>query len=219
MIFVNFKTYVESSGENAIKLVKLLEEAAHLTSLKIIPVVQTLDAESAVSATQSEVWIQHVDPISYGAHTGWTLPQEAVGIGIRGVFLNHSEHKFQDKESLANAVKMCKEVGLKTLIFADSIQELNKVLLLKPDFVSYEPPELVGSTDKSVATQKPEVIKEAADLSRNHSIPLIVGAGIHTSADVKTSMELGASGIAVATGVVKAPDPKKALLELALGFE
>lgn len=219
MIFVNFKTYVESSGENAIKLVKLLEEAAHLTSLKIIPVVQTLDAENAVTATQSEVWIQHVDPISYGAHTGWTLPQEAVNVGVRGVFLNHSEHKFADKVSLTNAVAVCKEVGLKTLIFADSIEELNEILLLKPDFASYEPPELVGSTDKSVATQKPEIIRQAADLSKTQSIPLIVGAGIHTSKDVKTSMELGASGIAVATGVVKAPDPKQALLELAQGFE
>jgi thiamine monophosphate synthase len=37
--------------------------------------------------------------------------------------------------------------------------------------------------------------------------------------DVKKSLELGAVGVAVATAVVKATDPKAKLLELTEGFK
>ncbi len=218
MIFVNFKTYEEGSGAKAVALTKILEEVGSLTSQKIIPVVQALDAETIINSTKLEVWIQHVDPITYGAHTGWTLPEEVSALGVRGVFLNHSEHKFEDMNALTTAVEKCKSVNLQTLIFADNIEELKKVLELTPTYVSYEPGELVGATDKSVATEKPEIIKEAAEISKAKSIPLIVGAGIHVAQDVRVSVELGASGIAVATNIVKAEDPKKALLELVEGF-
>jgi len=46
-----------------------------------------------------------------------------------------------------------------------------------------------------------------------------VGAGIHELTDVKKSMELGAVGVAVATDIVKAVDPKKELLDLVEGFK
>lgn len=219
MLFINFKTYEQGSGQKAISLTRILEEVATETQIKIIPVVQIIDAEMVVNSTRLEVWIQHIDPISYGAHTGWVLPEEAVRAGVKGVFLNHSEHKFNDWEFLVKAVARCKEVDLKTLVFAEDVKELEKVLLLRPDFASYEPPELVGSTETSVAQAKPEIIQEATGLSKKAGIPLIVGAGIHSIDDVRKSLELGAAGFAVATDVVKAEDPKKELLELVGGFE
>ena len=47
-------------------------------------------------------------------------------------------------------------------------------------------------------------------------MPVLCGAGIHTGEDVKKSRELGAKGILVASGVVKAKDQRKALKELIL---
>jgi triosephosphate isomerase len=218
MIFINFKTYAEGSGQKAIALTKILEEVAHETQIKVIPVVQVLDAETIVSSTQLEVWAQHVDPISYGSHTGWILPEELIRVGIRGVFLNHSEHKFTNWEDLAKAVERCKEVSLKTLVFAADLAELKKVLELKPTYAAYEPPELIGSTTTSVAQAKPEVIAKASVLAKEAGTPLVVGAGINSQADVKKSVELGAVGVALATAVVKAEDPKQKLLELTEGF-
>ena len=119
MIFVNYKTYEEGTGQKAVVLTKILEEVAHETQVKIIPVVQIIDAESILAATTLEVWIQHVDPVSYGAHTGWTLPEEAARVGISGVFLNHSEHKFVNFDDLKKASVRATQVGLKTLIFAE----------------------------------------------------------------------------------------------------
>lgn len=219
MIFVNFKTYEEGSGQKGIALTKILEEVAHETQIKIIPVVQIIDAEAVVAATQLEVWIQHLDPVSYGPYTGWTLPEEAVRIGIRGVFLNHSEHKFQDWGELAKATLRSREVDLKTLVFAGDLEELKRVLELKPTFVAYEPPELIGSIETSVARASPEIIAKASVLAKEAGIPLIVGAGINSRDDVKKSLEFGAVGVAVATDVVKALDPRGEILDLAEGFK
>lgn len=219
MIFVNFKTYQESSGQNAILLTKKLEEAASESQIKIIPVVQAIDAKEIIASTKSEVWLQHVDPIDYGAHTGWTLPSEVANIGISGVFLNHSEHKFTDFEMLRATNERCLSLNLKTLIFAGNLEELKKVIELKPTYVAYEPPELVGSTSTSVARSQPEIISQAAEIARAGGEPLIVGAGVSSFEDVKKSVELGSVGVAIATAVVKAPDPKAKLLELVEGFK
>ena len=217
MIFVNFKAYKEGSGQGALALTRTLEEVAHATQIKIIPVVQIIDAEAVIAATQLEVWIQHIDPVSYGPYTGWTLPEEAVRVGVRGVFLNHSEHKFTNSDDLAKAVSRCLEVDLKTLVFASDLEELKRVLELKPTFVAYEPPELIGSTTTSVASAQPEIIAKASVLTKEAGVPLIVGAGINSKEDVKKSLELGAVGVAVATDVVKAQDPKKEILDLTEG--
>jgi triosephosphate isomerase len=219
MIFVNYKTYQEGLGENALKLTKILEEVAHESQVKIIPVVNLIDAEKIVSMTQLEVWVQHVDPLSYGAHTGWTLPDEVAKIGISGVFLNHSEHKFDNFDNLYTANEKAMSANLKTLIFATDLEELKKVSDLAPTYVAYEPAELVGSTTVSVSEAKPEIIKEASDITRGFGLPLIVGAGIHSQNDVRKGLELGAVGFAVATDIVKAENPKKELLDLIEGYE
>ncbi len=219
MIFVNYKTFEESSGEKAVTLTKKIEEAAHESQVKIIPVVQIIDAEAVLASTTLEVWIQHVDPLNYGPHTGWTLPEEVAKIGISGVFLNHSEHKFNDFEALRTANEKAKNANLKTLIFAGGLEELKNVAALKPTFVAYEPPELVGSTETSVARAQPEIISQAYNITQSSGEPLIVGAGVSSMEDIKKSVELGAVGVAIATAVVKAPDPKAKLLELTEGFK
>jgi triosephosphate isomerase (TIM) len=219
MIFVNYKTYEEGAGSKALELTKILEEVARASQVKIIPVVQALDAETIVNSTTLEVWIQHVDPVSFGAHTGWVLPEEASRVGLSGVFLNHSEHKFSDFDDLFRAVEKSMSSNLKTLVFAGDIEELQKIAKLAPTYVAYEPPDLVGSTTVSVAQARPEIISQAAEIARGFGLPLIVGAGVHTTQDVKKSLELGAVGVAVATDIVKAQDPKKEALELTEGFK
>ena len=219
MIFVNYKTFEESSGEKAVTLTKKIEEAAHESQVKIIPVVQIIDAEAVLASTTLEVWIQHVDPLNYGPHTGWTLPEEVAKIGISGVFLNHSEHKFNDFEALRTANEKAKNANLKTLIFAGGLEELKNIAALKPTLVAYEPPELVGSTETSVARAQPEIISQAYNITQSSGEPLIVGAGVSSMEDIKKSVELGAVGVAIATAVVKAPDPKAKLLELTEGFK
>jgi triosephosphate isomerase len=217
MIFVNFKTYSESSGEHAVVLAKICEEA-HTTRVPVIPVVQDFDLENVKNAIATPVWIQHIDEYDSGAHTGSTVAEIAQQHGASGTFLNHSEHRFEHFDDLEKAHSHAKAIALKTLIFAKDIEELRKVARLNPNFLAYEPPELVGSTDTSVAEAQPEIISQAVEIARRESIPLIVGAGIKSVEDIRVSLRLGANGFAVASNIVKADNQREALQELLTGF-
>lgn len=219
MIFVNFKTYEQGTGESALNLTKVLEEVAYLSQVKIIPVVQAGDVKEISNSSKLEIWVQKVDASPYGAHTGSILPEAVYEDGASGTFLNHSEAKLPDFESLKTVNKRAQDAGLKTLVFAKDIEELNKVLPLRPTYVAYEPPGLIGSSEVSVAGAKAEIIAEAVVISKNEGVPLIVGAGIHSGNDVRKSIELGAVGVAVSSDIVKALDPKKELLDLVEGFK
>ena len=218
MIFVNFKTYKEGTGSAAVGLAKIMEDVATSALIKLIPVVQAEDVREVSQSVKLEVWVQHVDAVEYGAHTGSIIPEAVKEDGAIGTFLNHSEHKFQSFEELEKAHRRAKEVGLKTLIFAGNIPELLSVRSLKPDFVSYEPPELVGSQTTSVAKEKPEVVAQAVEAAKEVSLPLIVGAGIKSEEDIRVSLRLGASGFAIASDIVKAANPKAELENLLKGY-
>lgn len=219
MIFVNFKAFEQGTGKNALMLVKVLQAVADETQVKIIPVVSAADIKEMAQTTKLEVWAQHVDAADFGAYTGAILPEAVLEDGAVGTFLNHSERRFPDAESLKAVAEKAKAAGLKTLIFASSLDELASVSLLTPTFAAYEPAEFIGSTTISVISAQPDIILKAVEIAKNHDLPLIVGAGIHSQEDVKKALELGATGVAVATDVVKAEDPKKELLELAGGFQ
>jgi triosephosphate isomerase len=218
MIFLNFKTYESGTGEKALIMSKMIEEVSHSSGVKIIPVVQASDIEAIARSLTVEVWAQKVDAVTFGAHTGSILPESVVEDGAIGTVLNHSEGRFPDFDSLSKAHDRAKEVGLKTLIFTKDLEELERVTSLNPDYISYEPPALIGSKDISVATAEPEIIAHASEISKKSGIPLVVGAGVHSSVDVKKCLELGAVGVAVASDVMNAIDPRKELLDLIEGF-
>jgi triosephosphate isomerase len=219
MLFINFKTYEEGTGKNALELIKTLEEVAETSQIKIIPVVQATDIKEAVGISKLEIWAQNVDAVSFGAHTGSILPESVLEDGAAGTFLNHSERKFQDVVSLKQTVERCSGLELKTLIFASNLEELGVVSSFNPTFVAYEPPEFIGSTTTSVTSAQPDIILKAVETAKTHNLPLIVGAGIHSKDDVKKSLELGATGIAVAKNILMAEDPRKELLDLIEGFK
>lgn len=219
MIFVNYKAYEQGTGEKAVELTRILEKVAHETQIKIIPAVQSSDIKDVVSSTTLEVWSQKIDPYEFGAHTGAIIAEAVLEDGAAGTFLNHSENRFANFDELAKASDRAKSVGLKTLIFAKDIEELKNITSLSPNFLAYEPPELVGSSTVSVSTAKPEIIKEASEIAKLAGIPLIVGAGIHTKEDIRKSLELGAVGFAVASDILKSTDPRREILELTEGFK
>lgn len=217
MIFLNYKTYQSGTGNGAILMAKIVDEVSSQTGIKIIPVVQIGDLKEISQKFSLEIWVQHIDSVEFGAHTGSIVPESVKLDGATGTFLNHSEKRFKNFEDLLKAHIRAKDAGLKTLVFAKDIEELQRISNLKSDFISYEPPELIGSKDKSVASD-PEAIVKASEISKKSAIPLIVGAGVHSMSDVKKCIELGSSGIAVASDVMMSDNPKEELLDLVEGF-
>ncbi len=217
MLIVNFKTYPEATGENAVTLSKLIKESSENSGVETIVCPQAIDARLVMQEVQIPVWAQHVDVYSEGQSTGWLPPQVAKSAGYSGTLLNHSEHKLE-KHMLDEIVRLCKEVGLKTLVFAASQEEALEVAKFKPDYIGYEPPELIGSQNTSVAQSRPETIRKIVELIPE--IPILVGAGVKSSQDVRVSLQLGAKGIgAVSSAIVLAENPKDRVEELLEGFK
>lgn len=216
MIVVNFKTYKQASGKQARALSQELERVAKRVDVRIILCPQLLDLSKIAESSSVSVWAQHVDGVGQGKFTGWVAPENVKVAGAEGTLLNHSEHKLAP-DKLAETIRLCKKVGLKTLVFADNLAEAKKIETFLPDFIAYEPPELVGSRTTSVAQQKAHIIAQVVE--EVYPIPVLAGAGIHTQEDVEVSLKQGACGIAVATDVVLADNPAKELLKLAKVFQ
>lgn len=215
MIFVNFKTYKQGTGEKAVKLAKACQTVEKKTTIKIIPVVQVVDI-FRIASQGFEVWTQHIDDINFGPNTGQILPQAIIAAGAKGTLLNHSEYKLP-VEVIREIIKRCQALKLKTLVCSDSLEEAKAIVESKPDFIAYEPLEFIGSQTDSVSSAKPGVIRDF--VKKIKKIPVLVGAGVHSQKDVKVALKLGAKGILVATDVVLAEKPEKELLDLAGGFK
>ncbi|MDD5192369.1 MAG: triose-phosphate isomerase [Candidatus Nanoarchaeia archaeon] len=203
LVVINFKTYKQ--GKDAIELAKKIDKI----DKNIIIGVQASDIYEITKATKLAVYSQHVDYEEKGRATGFILPEAVKKDKAVGSFLNHSEHKLSF-DVLKGTMKRCKQAGLKTMVFASSVKEALKIEKLKPDYLVYEPPELVGGRI-SVSESKPDVIKK---LSERIKMKFLVGAGIHNSEDVEIAVKLGAIGFAVSSAVVNAKEPEKKLREL-----
>ncbi len=221
MIFVNFKTYKEATGTHAVELIQKCVDAQKESGVPIIPVVQLTDARLCVNTSGYSVWVQHIDSRDPGKSTGWNTVEAVAETGVNGAFLNHSEHKIlNDQLQMTN--DKCQKVGIETAVFASDLEELKKVIELKPSFAVFEPPELIASKDSSVAKAKSGEIKEAAEICGkmgDASVRLVVGAGVKSREDVEVSLKMGAMGVAVSSAVVLAQDPYSVLVELAKGFK
>ena len=202
VVVVNFKTYIQ--GAEVLKLAKKLERV----SKKVAVGVSAADVYRVVQGTGLKVFCEHVDCCEVGRNTGFVLPEAVKASGAKGVFLNHSEHKISFKV-LTETVKRCKKIGLEVCVFASGLSEALRVKKLKPDYLVVEPPELVGG-NVSVSS-KPGFI---SNLDKKLGCDFLVGAGIKNGEDVRKAIELGAGGVAVSSGVVKAKNPGKALREL-----
>lgn len=213
-IIVNCKAYKEGVGANAVRLAKVCEQVSKKEKVSIAIAVQAADIAQVASAVSIPVFAQHVDAVEFGAHTGWTLPESAQEAGAVGSLINHSELRVP--EAMIKAiVGRLKELGMVSVVCAANPAEEERLAAFKPDMLAVEPPQLIGGK-VSVSEAQPEIISQS--VKRGKGIPVLVGAGIHTTEDVATAKKLGAFGVLVASGVVLAKDQKKALLELVKGL-
>jgi len=215
MILVNFKIYQETFGERAVKIASIVKEVADKYKIRIIIAASALDAVRIIEKTGVEVWLQNVDQYHEGKHTGWVSPQQAMSLGIKGSLVNHFEHQIP-KGTVQKIIKN-KPHGFEIICCVKSLGQIEDwVVKSKPDYLLYEPPELIANKEKSVATQESESIKKAVKLCQG--IPLIVGAGVKNKKDVEISIKMGAKAVMLASHFVLSDNPKKVLEDIAQGF-
>jgi triosephosphate isomerase len=215
VIALNFKTYPEGTGERAVQLARWCRQVTEETKVRVVAIPQLADLKECVK-TGVECWVQHVDWQEPGKHTGFVTIEDVKAEGAMGTLLNHSEHRLE-KEQIIRTMERIKTVGkFEVCICAENQLEAGDLGELSPDFIAYEPPELIGSRDKSVASEKPETIKQVVE---RVACAVLIGAGVHSQADVKVGLELGAKGILLATDVVLAEKPLEELRKLAEAFK
>jgi triosephosphate isomerase len=215
LIIVNFKCYEESTGENALKLAKMCESVSKEYKINIAVVPQFTDINSISKKVDIPVLSQHIDSIYPGSYTGHISPLSIKEAGAIGTLLNHSEKRLS-LEEIEECIQKAKNYGLTTVCCSANVNESEEIAKFAPDFIAYEPPELIG-TGISVSQTKPEVVTQTVDVIKkiNSNIKVLCGAGITKGEDVKKALELGTVGVLLASGVVKAKDPKKVLIDFA----
>ena len=212
LIVVNFKTYQEAHGVAAEELAVIMQDLE--TNARMVAVVSAFDLSSVVSAAPNlEVWTQHLDPINFGSNTGWLHPETAVLRGAKGTLINHAEHKVSI-EHIAMLLDSVPEDFTVCACAAD-IDEARALSALEPNYVAVEPPELIGG-EISVTTADPEIVSGTAAAIREISdgVGILCGAGVKNGDDVSTAINLGTSGVLLASGVTKVNDPRSALNDL-----
>jgi triosephosphate isomerase (TIM) len=218
MLIINLKTYHESMGQDGLELIKQLDLAAQDSPVDVLLAVNALDIESAAKiVSHVKIIAQHADPVGYGAHTGQLGPEELKNRGAVGTLLNHSEHRIPD-ELLGDAIDLAQaHFPDYTIVCTPSFEHACKIdHHWDPHLIAYEPPELIGG-DISVTSSKPEIIKKVVGISIDRQI--LVGAGVKTVEDIKASLDMGAIGVLVASGVVKNTDPAKVVKEFLSAWE
>ncbi len=214
-IIVNFKCYLEATGERAVELARKAEKVSSEYGVTISVAPQFTSLAAIAKAVSVPVLAQHIDPIKPGSHTGHILPEAVKDAGAIGTLLNHSERRIP-LEAIRDAIARAREADLLTVVCADTPENCGKVAELGPDLVAIEPPELIG-TGIPVSKAKPEVVTESlkAVAKVNPNIPVLCGAGITTGSDVEAALKLGTRGVLLASGVVKAEKPERVLAEMA----
>lgn len=219
MIFlVNFKNYKQGIGKSGFKILEAMERAA-----KEFPSIDFISSPSTPflismkrKADKVQVFSQHSDPVPLGAYTGHIPPKLLKEININGTLINHSEKQLKF-EKIKNVIEMGNTLDLTVCACAPTPDLAGKLANIQPDYIAYEPPELIG-TDTSVSEAKPKLLSESVKTIKNKSDGLtqpLCGAGIKGPKDVRKAIKLGVKGILIASGIIKAEKPYKKLKELA----
>lgn len=219
VIVVNFKTYPESSGAKAIALARVCESVADETGVTIVVAPPMPDLAAVVAAVTIPVFSQHADDLKPGSTTGHVSLENIVASGAKGTLLNHSERRLRISE-ISSLVGKARRDGLSTVVCTNNLSVTRACASVEPDFVAIEPPELIGG-DVSVTAANPEIVGESVRVAKKVSpgVKVLCGAGVKTGEDVAKAIELGTNGVLLASGVVKASDPKRVLLDLAAGVQ
>ena len=213
-IIINMKTYSEATGKHGMNLAELCQDSYDGGNpIAIAP--QQCDLALYAHKFKMPILAQHADNVKQGSTTGRITPEAIKHIGCAGTLINHSEYRIspQDVEAL---VGRCRSLGLTTVVCTKDAAESQAYSRFRPDFIAVEPPELIGG----VTTVNPQIVADSVRLVKSieKDVKVLCGAGVKNGKDVAKAIELGADGVLLASGVVKAKDRKAVLDDLVSGL-
>ena len=213
-VIVNFKVYSEVEGNGALRLAQACLKVAEESGVGIAVCPPMPELSLVAREVPMPVLSQNVHPRKPGSGTGYTTPSAVKAAGAYGTLINHSENR-QPASDVGECVSMCDALGLCACVCAESVEKAKELAAFSPRMVAVEPPELIGG-DVSVTTANPRIVSDTVDAvkSVDRDVEVLCGAGVKTGEDVRAAISLGAKGVLLASGVVKAKDPEAVLRDL-----
>ena len=192
-------------GDAMLELAKVIDKTAMKYDVDVIVTPQYTDIKLLADNTERIlVFAQHMDALVPGRGLGSVLPEAVKAAGAVGVMLNHAE-KSLDMETLEATIKRADEVGLATIVCADTEDEIKAIAEMNPNILVAEPSELIGT---GIAVGR-EYVDACIDLVKkvNPEIMVLPSAGISCGNDCYNIITAGADGSGSSSGICKAPDP------------
>lgn len=209
-LIVNPKAYLASA--DTLALARLTDELAEQFGIDVIFTAQHVDVRMvAENTSRLVVTAQHMDPIVKGRGMGHILPDSLRDAGAGAVVLNHAEHPLT-LAVLDETMQRAREVGLATIVCADSDAQCKAIAGMGPDIMICEPTANIGTGQMDAGGYIERTTRIVKDV--DPTILVIQAAGVSAGADVARVLVQGADGSGGTSGIVRHPDWRAILTEM-----
>ena len=159
----------------------------------------------AEAAKHLFVCAPHMDALRPGRGLADVLPEALRAAGAKGVMLNHAERPLT-METLEKTLARAREVGLFTIVCANTTAQAMEIAKLGPDIIVAEPSELIGTGRPSSM----EYVRASIDAVKrvNPDILVLQGAGISGTRDVYNVISAGAEATGASSAIALAASPE-----------
>lgn len=207
---VNPKSYLY--GDDVLALAKKADELAARYDFDCLFTAQLIDLPKIIAECPHLIpCAQNMEALRPGRGMGHILPEALAAAGVKATFLNHAENPATVHE-LAERIARAKELGILTVVCADSVEEGEVIAAFEPDVMVCELTSLIG-TGKVAGEDYMRASTEAVKKVSPHT-KVLQAAGISTGQNVYDAIKYGADATGGTSGIVAADDPFATLEEM-----
>ena len=192
-------------GDQILDLARIADEAAAKYDVRVIYTTPYADIRRVAENVKNlKVFAPHMDDIPVGRGLACVLGESLKAAGAVGVMLNHAERPLPSS-TLVRTLNRARELGLMSIVCADSMDETRAVAQMHPDLMITEPTELIGTGQAADLSYVKTSVDAITAIDPN--IGILVGGGISNGNDVYNTIMSGADATGSSSGIVKAADP------------
>jgi triosephosphate isomerase len=201
-------------GQAVLDLPRHADKMSRKYDIRIIFTPQSVDIRLVAEYTKHLlVFAQHMDALPVGRGNGSILPEAVKAAGAVGVMLNHVEKRLSMKE-LERTIRRADEVGLASMVCADTLADAVSIAHMAPNIIIVESPDLIEGGKRAEDDRETVARINTTIWGINPDIRVLHGAGITSGKDVYNIISAGSQAAGSTSGIIKAPDPFTMLEEM-----
>ena len=202
-------------GRDVLKLARHADKIGKKYDVQMIITPQYVDIPMLAREMENVlVFAQHMDSLEVGRGVGSILPEALKAAGAVGVMLNHAEKRLLNDE-LERTIKRADQIGLATMVCADTMEDAAVIAQMEPNIIIAESPDLIGVGRRDANDQLAIHRINEAVWKINPDIRVLHGAGIRCGRDVYDVIANGAQGAGSTSGIILSSDPFGMVEEMA----